>query len=399
MSIKDKINKRRNTTAPNNEFDMGMGDVSNEDIYNGNSAMSIIDNYNESATGIPSLDNTNIAKPPAITRAYTEEEKAEIGPPAGMGGVPEPVVQEKPSDFDVVVGDTLPSDKEIKESGGDDEEESGLRKALREYNDELAKAQLAYTQERDSIKQRKMWADIVSGVATIAAAYYGLKTGKDLSGVQFQPADATAYLKEASDQLNNDMKVAYTRYGIKKDISDDERMRASARSKKMLSEAKAKDKIKEQADKLRQKKETAIRQQFDAANKEMLGLIEKQRTGKEPMEDEQLKNQIISRYESMAFKNGIPFDKDNASKIYDSWAKKPGVIFGNLWKSDTSPDERAGMINNLTTAMLSSGGGDSAPSETVRVKDKQTGEVKTIYKSALPKYQQYINSGRVEIMP
>jgi len=136
-----------------------------------------------------------------------------------------------------------------------------------EYLKEIAEAKQVYNETKDKIAQREIWDGIIKAVGLMAAAWYGNKTGVDLTGLKFDKFDSASQMEQAQE----DLKIAK---GFAKDVRDikteanDEKRRAifaemdSARNfnrdlmdKAHYDRMKAEFEIKKQAKKIKQDQE------------------------------------------------------------------------------------------------------------------------------------------------
>lgn len=242
----------------------------------------------------------------------------------------------------------------------DTKEEITLRGALKEYSDAVTKAQLAYQKERDEIKQRKMWADIVQGVAVIAAGLYGLKTGRDMTGVQFNPVDASQHINDAKDALNMSMKTAATKYGIKKDIAREDRLQAQNLTRKALQVAKEQKKVEEASKKLVEKKlkeskkeETKLLKAQNKLEDRMRNLLNK------PKMDEAVKKvEIMNEMRATARENKLPFNEDSAKLAIDKiFQEDPDAWF---FTGDRSLDEQLQQVSGAVMSAFQTASSENA---------------------------------------
>jgi hypothetical protein len=74
-------------------------------------------------------------------------------------------------------------------------------KIRQDYLDEIAEAKETYARTKDEVAQKKIWEALLNGFAALATAWYGNKTGLDLSGVRFSPSDWDSKLETAREDL------------------------------------------------------------------------------------------------------------------------------------------------------------------------------------------------------
>jgi len=81
------------------------------------------------------------------------------------------------------------------------------------YLKEIAEAKQIYNETKDKIAQRQIWDGIIKAVGLMAAAWYGHKTGVDLTGIKFDEFDSASQMEQAQE----DLKIAK---GFAKDVRD-----------------------------------------------------------------------------------------------------------------------------------------------------------------------------------